>query len=354
MVAYAIAGTMDIDLYDKPLGEDKHEEPVFLKDIWPTAAEVAATIEDAVKSDMFRTSYGEVFEGDERWASLEVPTGDSFQWDERSTYVRRPPFFEGLPREPEPISDIDGARVLAVLGDSVTTDHISPAGSIKRDSPAGKYLIEHGVEPKGFNSYGSRRGNHEVMMRGTFANIRLRNLLAPGYRGRGDHVPGPGRRGGRAGAPDLRGRDASSLEENIPLVVLAGKEYRFGSSRDWAAKGTRLLGIRAVIAESFERIHRSNLVGMGVLPLQFAAGQSVQSLGLTGRETFAISGLAGAEQDPRELVVKASDKEFPGHGPHRHPQGAALLPPRRDPAVRAAGAARASPSAGGRRIRRGQ
>jgi aconitate hydratase len=296
-VAYAIAGTMDIDLYDEPLGEDDHGQPVFMKDLWPSAAEVAATIEDAVKSDMFRTSYGEVFEGDERWASLEVPTGDSFQWDERST-------------EPEPISDIDGARVLAVLGDSVTTDHISPAGSIKRDSPAGKYLIEHGVEPKGFNSYGSRRGNHEVMMRGTFANIRLRNLLAPGTEGGVTMYLGPG---AAEDEPVLPIYEAAMqyLEEGIPLVVLAGKEYGSGSSRDWAAKGTRLLGIRAVIAESFERIHRSNLVGMGVLPLQFAAGESVQSLGLTGRETFAISGLAGAEQIPRELVVKAGDKEFP-------------------------------------------
>jgi aconitate hydratase len=309
-VAYAIAGTMDIDLYDEPLGEDKHGAPVFLKDIWPSETEVHETIEQAVQSDMFRTSYAEVFEGDERWASLDVPTGDSFQWDERSTYVRRPPFFEGLPREPEPISDIDGARVLAVLGDSVTTDHISPAGSIKRDSPAGAYLIEHGVQPKDFNSYGSRRGNHEVMMRGTFANIRLRNLLAPGTEGGVTVYLGPG---AAEDAPVLPIYEAAMqyLEENVPLVVLAGKEYGSGSSRDWAAKGTRLLGIRAVIAESFERIHRSNLVGMGVLPLQFEAGQSVQSLGLTGRETFTISGLAGAEEIPRKLVVRAGETEFP-------------------------------------------
>jgi aconitate hydratase A / 2-methylisocitrate dehydratase len=308
-VAYAIAGTMDVDLYDEPLGEDEHGHPVFLKDIWPTESEVHETIEHAVQSDMFRKSYGEVFEGDPRWASLEVPTGDSFRWEERSTYVRRPPFFEGLPREPQAIADIEAARVLAVLGDSVTTDHISPAGSIKRDSPAGSYLIEHGVQPKDFNSYGSRRGNHEVMMRGTFANIRLRNLLAPGTEGGVTVYLGPG---AAEDQPVLPIYDAAMqyLEEQIPLLVLAGKEYGSGSSRDWAAKGTRLLGVRAVIAESFERIHRSNLVGMGVLPLQFEEGQSVQSLGLTGRETFTISGLAGAEEIPRALTVKADDREF--------------------------------------------
>ncbi len=309
-VAYAIAGTMDIDLYDEPLGEDQHGQPVFLKDIWPGEAEVHQTIEEAVQSDMFRKSYGEVFEGDERWASLEVPTGDSFGWDQRSTYVRRPPFFDGLAREPEPIADIEGARVLALLGDSVTTDHISPAGSIKRDSPAGAYLIEHGVQPKEFNSYGSRRGNHEVMMRGTFANIRLRNLLAPGTEGGVTVYLGPG---AAEGEPVLPIYEAAMQyqEEGIPLVVLAGKEYGSGSSRDWAAKGTRLLGVRAVIAESFERIHRSNLVGMGVLPLQFAGGQTVSSLGLHGRETFTIAGLAGVESIPRQLTVKADDKEFP-------------------------------------------
>ena len=253
---------------------------------------------------MFRKSYAEVFDGDDRWNSLEVPTGDSFAWDEQSTYVRRPPFFEGLPSEPEPLADIEGARVLAILGDSVTTDHISPAGSIKRDGPAGRYLVEHGVEPRDFNSYGSRRGNHEVMMRGTFANIRLRNLLAPGTEG-----------GVTLLLPDgeqMSIYDAAMryLEEGTPLVVLAGKEYGSGSSRDWAAKGTRLLGVRAVIAESFERIHRSNLVGMGVLPLQFADGESVKSLGLTGRETLAVAGIAGADSIPRELSVKADDKEF--------------------------------------------
>ena len=303
-VAYALAGTMDIDLYDEPLGEDDHGQPVFLKDIWPSAAEVAETIEDAVQSDMFHKSYGEVFDGDERWNSLEVPTGDSFAWDDESTYVRRPPFFEDLPREPEPIADIEDARVLAVLGDSVTTDHISPAGSIKRDGPAGKYLIEHGIEPRGFNSYGSRRGNHEVMMRGTFANIRLRNQLAPGTEGGVTlHLPDE---------EEMSIYDAAMRyqEEGTPLVVLAGKEYGSGSSRDWAAKGTRLLGVRAVLAESFERIHRSNLVGMGVLPLQFKDGESAGSLGLTGQETFTIAGLADADEIPRELTVRADDKEF--------------------------------------------
>jgi aconitate hydratase len=302
-VAYALAGTMDIDLYDEPLGEDTHGNPVFLKDIWPSEQEVAQTVEEAVQSDMFRKSYSEVFDGDERWNSLQVPTGDSFAWDENSTYVRRPPFFENLPPEPEPITDVEGARVLAVLGDSVTTDHISPAGSIKRDSPAGKYLIDHGVQPKDFNSYGSRRGNHEVMMRGTFANIRLRNQLAPGTEGGVTlHLPD---------GEQMSIYDAAMkyIEEGTPLVVLAGKEYGSGSSRDWAAKGTRLLGVRAVIAESFERIHRSNLVGMGVLPLQFSAGESVASLGLTGHETFTIAGLSG-EGIPRELTVKADDKEF--------------------------------------------
>jgi len=303
-VAYALAGTMDIDLLDEPLGEDDRGEPVFLKDIWPSEAEVAQTIEEAVQSDMFHKSYGEVFDGDERWNSLSVPGGESFAWDASSTYVRRPPFFTDLPREPEPVQDIVGARVLAVLGDSVTTDHISPAGSIKRDSPAGRYLIEHGVEPREFNSYGSRRGNHEVMMRGTFANIRLRNLLAPGTEGGVTlHLPD----GEQMAIYDAAMRYVS---DGTPLVVLAGKEYGSGSSRDWAAKGTRLLGVRAVIAQSFERIHRSNLVGMGVLPLQFAEGESVQSLGLTGRETFTIAGLADADEVPRELVVRADEKEF--------------------------------------------
>jgi aconitate hydratase A / 2-methylisocitrate dehydratase len=308
VVAYALAGTMDIDLYDQPLGEDQHGEPVYLKDIWPTAAEVSETVGEAVQSDMFRKSYGEVFDGDERWNGLEVPTGERFAWNEDSTYVRRPPFFEALPREPEPLSDIENARVLAKLGDSVTTDHISPAGAIKRGGPAAEYLGEHGVQPRDFNSYGSRRGNHEVMMRGTFANIRLRNQLAPGTEGGVTNY---------LGREDTDGEELSIYdaamryaEEGIPLVVLAGKEYGSGSSRDWAAKGTRLLGVRAVIAESYERIHRSNLVGMGVLPLQFADGESAESLGLTGAERFTVAGLAGADEIPRTVTVRADDKEF--------------------------------------------
>jgi aconitate hydratase len=305
-VAYALAGTMDIDLYDEALGEDKDGEPVYLKDIWPDTREIAETVQEAVQSDMFRKSYGEVFDGDERWNSLKVPEGESFAWDEDSTYVRQPPYFTDLPIEPEPTRDIESARVLAILGDSVTTDHISPAGSIKRDSPAGSYLIEHGVEPRDFNSYGSRRGNHEVMMRGTFANIRLRNQLAPGTEG------GVTLYLGDSGEDEMTIYDAAMkyAETDTPLVVLAGKEYGSGSSRDWAAKGTRLLGVRAVIAESFERIHRSNLVGMGVLPLQFSDGDSVESLGLSGREKFTIVGIAEAEEVPRTLTVKADDQEF--------------------------------------------
>jgi aconitate hydratase len=302
-VAYALAGTMDVDLYSEPLGTDPDGEPVHLRDIWPSQREVNALIEEAVQSDMFRRSYAEVFAGDERWASLDVPGGDRFAWDPSSTYVRQPPFFADLPRDPVAVGDVEGARVLAVLGDSVTTDHISPAGAIKRDSPAGRYLVEHGVEPRDFNSYGSRRGNHEVMMRGTFANIRLRNLLAPGTEGGVTiHLPS----GEQTSIYDAAIRYA---EEGTPLVVLAGKEYGSGSSRDWAAKGTKLLGVRAVIAESFERIHRSNLVGMGVLPLQFADGDSVESLGLTGHETFAIAGLDGGAA--HDVTVHADDREFP-------------------------------------------
>ncbi|MGI8713949.1 MAG: aconitate hydratase [Solirubrobacteraceae bacterium] len=306
-VAYALAGTMDIDLYDQPLGEDDGGAPVFLKDIWPTAAEVAEMVGEAVQSDMFRKSYGEVFDGDERWNSLEVPTGDSFAWDQRSTYVRRPPFFDDLPIEPEPLTDIEHARVLAVLGDSVTTDHISPAGSIKRDGPAGKYLNENHVETRDFNSFGSRRGNHEVMMRGTFANIRLRNQLAPGTEGGVTLYQGTEGHGDEMSIYDAA---MKYIEAEIPLIVLAGKEYGSGSSRDWAAKGTRLLGVRAVIAQSFERIHRSNLIGMGVLPLQFADGDSAQSLGLSGQETFTIAGIADDETVPHTLTVTADDREF--------------------------------------------
>jgi aconitate hydratase A / 2-methylisocitrate dehydratase len=301
-VAYALAGTMDIDLLDEPLGRAEDGSDVYMKDIWPTAEEVAQLVEESVRSDMFQSSYGEVFAGDERWNSLEVPEGDRFAWDADSTYVRRPSFLEDVPREPIDVPDIEGARVLAVLGDSVTTDHISPAGAIRRDSPAARYLNEHGVENRDFNSYGSRRGNHEVMVRGTFANIRLRNRLAPGTEG-----------GVTRHLPD--GEETTIYEaavryeaEGVPLVVLAGKEYGSGSSRDWAAKGTNLLGVRAVIAESFERIHRSNLVGMGVLPLQFPDGETAESLGLTGEEQMSITGLNGGEA--KEVAVKAGDVEF--------------------------------------------
>jgi aconitate hydratase len=294
-VAYALAGTMNIDIVDDPLGQDQYGQDVYLRDIWPSAHEVAETIGEAVRADMFRKSYGEVFTGDENWNGLPVPAGERFAWDPDSTYVRLPPYFDGMPAEPQPVRDIAGARVLALLGDSVTTDHISPAGSIKRDGPAGLYLQQQGVEPRDFNSYGARRGNHEVMMRGTFANIRLRNLL-------GRDMPGlePLPEGGNTyyladgSNEQMSIYDAAMryIEAGIDLVVLAGKEYGTGSSRDWAAKGTKLLGARAVIAQSFERIHRSNLIGMGVLPLQFPDGDSAASLGLTGEETFAISGLA--------------------------------------------------------------
>jgi aconitate hydratase len=307
VVAYALVGSMDVDLRNDPLGEDADGEPVYLREIWPSAEEVAKTIEQAVQSDMFRKSYDGVYAGDERWRGLQVPTGDRFAWDERSTYVRNPPYFEELPPEPAPVTDIEGARVLALLGDSVTTDHISPAGAIKPDSPAGRYLQEHGVERRDFNSYGARRGNHEVMVRGTFANIRLRNLLAPGTEGGVTLFLGGDGEPERMAIYDAAMRYA---EAGTPLVVIGGKEYGSGSSRDWAAKGTKLLGVRAVIAESFERIHRSNLVGMGVLPLQFEDGESAASLGLSGREAFTIAGIAGGEEVSRELTVRADDKQF--------------------------------------------
>jgi aconitate hydratase len=296
VVAYALAGRMDVDLYSEPLGKGKDGEPVFLKDVWPTRKEVQATVHQALQSEMFRKTYAEVFEGSEAWKAMPIPKGDLYEWDPTSTYVKHPPFFEGLTAEPSPVEPIDGARVLAYLGDSVTTDHISPAGSIKKDSPAGRYLIENGVEPPDFNSYGSRRGNHEVMMRGTFANVRLRNKLVPG-------VEGGFTRFLPTGEP-MAIYDAAMryLEDGTPLVVLAGVEYGSGSSRDWAAKGTRLLGIRAVIAESFERIHRSNLIGLGVLPLQFASGASAESLDLNGEETFEIESPEGK----REVKVIAT------------------------------------------------
>jgi aconitate hydratase len=307
VVAYALAGSMDVDLQNDPLGEDADGNPVYLRDIWPSAEEVARTIEQAVQSDMFVKSYDGVYAGDERWRGLETPTGDRFAWDDNSTYVQNPPYFVDLPAQPAPVTDLEGARVLALLGDSVTTDHISPAGAIKPDSPAGRYLQERGVDRKDFNSYGARRGNHEVMMRGTFANIRLRNLLAPGTEG------GVTLYLGGDGEPEqLPIYDAAMkyAHTDTPLVVLGGKEYGSGSSRDWAAKGTSLLGVRAVIAESFERIHRSNLVGMGVLPLQFKDGDSAASLGLTGHEVFSIAGIAGGDEVPRELTVHADDKQF--------------------------------------------
>jgi aconitate hydratase len=295
-VAYALAGTMDIDIASDPLGQDESGRDVYLRDIWPSAHEVAETVGQAVRADMFRRSYGEVFAGDERWNSLEVPAGERFAWAEDSTYVRLPPYFRDMPAEPAAVADVEGARVLALLGDSVTTDHISPAGSIKRDGPAGRYLQEQGVEPRDFNSYGARRGNHEVMMRGTFANIRLRNQL-----GGGEALPEGGhtRYLADGSAEQMSIYDAAMryIAEGVDLVVLAGREYGSGSSRDWAAKGTKLLGVRAVIAQSYERIHRSNLVGMGVLPLQFPDGESASSLGLNGEETFAITGLADAMAD---------------------------------------------------------
>ena len=307
VVAYAIAGSMDVDLFNEPLGQDYEGNDVFLKDIWPAPSEVEATIAEAVNADMFGSSYQDVFAGDERWQSLPTPEGDTFEWDENSTYVRKPPYFDGMPEEPTPVEDIEGARVLLKLGDSVTTDHISPAGAIKKDSPAGQYLAEHGVEQRDFNSYGSRRGNHEVMIRGTFANIRLRNQLAPGTEG---GVTRDFTQGGEV--TTVYEASQHYLEAGTPLVVLAGKEYGSGSSRDWAAKGTALLGVKAVIAESYERIHRSNLIGMGVLPLQFPQGENAESLGLTGEETFSITGVTALNdgETPRTVKVKADDKEF--------------------------------------------
>ncbi|HEV2973503.1 MAG TPA: aconitate hydratase AcnA, partial [Solirubrobacteraceae bacterium] len=295
-VAYALVGTMDVDLLHDPLGQDEHGEDVYLRDVWPSEQEIAKTVGEAVQADMFRKSYGEVFAGDGRWNGLDVPEGERFAWDGDSTYVRLPPYFDGMPAEPEPVGELQGARVLALLGDSVTTDHISPAGAIKRDGPAGAYLQEQGVSPRDFNSYGSRRGNHEVMMRGTFANIRLRNQLAPGTEGGVTRQLRAPTDGGPSVGEQMSIYDAAMryAEEGVPLIVLAGKEYGSGSSRDWAAKGTKLLGVRAVIAQSFERIHRSNLVGMGVLPLQLSDGDSVSSLGLSGEEVFSIDGIADA------------------------------------------------------------
>ena len=311
VVAYALAGSMDVDLFNDPLGQDTDGNDVYMRDIWPSPSEIERVIASAITSDMFGAGYADVFAGDEQWRSLPTPDGATFDWDPDSTYVRKPPYFDGMPDEPEPVTDIEGARVLLKLGDSVTTDHISPAGAIKKDSPAGRYLGEHGVEQRDFNSYGSRRGNHEVMIRGTFANIRLRNQLAPG-------TEGGVTRDFTDGGTVTSVYEASEhyLAAGTPLVVLCGKEYGSGSSRDWAAKGTALLGVKAVIAESYERIHRSNLIGMGVLPLQYPEGQNAESLGLTGEETFSITGVTALNDGttPRTVKVQASgdggDKEF--------------------------------------------
>ena len=307
VVAYALAGTMDHDFERDSLGNDRDGNPVLLKDIWPSAAEIQSVIDSSISSEMFSKDYATVFEGDHRWKSLDTPTGKTFEWDPKSTYVRKPPYFEGMPAQPEPVRDISGARVLAILGDSVTTDHISPAGNIKADSPAGKYLESHGVERKDFNSYGSRRGNHEVMIRGTFANIRLKNLLLDGVEG--GYTRNYLKNGEQSTIYDA---SVAYQEAGVPLVILAGKEYGSGSSRDWAAKGTALLGVRAVIAESFERIHRSNLIGMGVLPLQFIDGETAQSLGLKGDEVFSIEGVATLNNGavPKEVTVTAGEKIF--------------------------------------------
>ncbi len=306
VVAYALAGTMDVNMENEPLGSRPDGTPVYLRDIWPSAAEISDVVQHAVAAEMFTRDYADVFVGDDNWRELDVPAGDTFAWDGNSTYVRKPPYFEGMTDQPSPVTDIHGARVLARLGDSVTTDHISPAGAIKKDGPAGEYLTGHGVERKDFNSYGSRRGNHEVMIRGTFANIRLRNQLAPGTEG-----------GVTVHLPDgeqmsIYAASRKYAEEGTPLVVLGGKEYGSGSSRDWAAKGTLLLGVRAVLVESFERIHRSNLIGMGVLPLQYPPGESAESLGLTGQEVFEITGIEEMNSGPvpREVTVRADGTEF--------------------------------------------
>jgi aconitate hydratase len=301
VVAYALAGRMDIDIVNDSLGSDKSGKPVYLRDIWPTPQEVETAMRDSITSEMFRKEYADVFTGDELWRALPIPEGDLYAWDEKSTYIKNPPYFEGMPKKPGSLTDLYGLRALAVLGDSVTTDHISPAGSIPPDTPAGKYLISHGVQPKDFNSYGARRGNHEVMMRGTFANIRLKNMLAPGTEGGWTiHQPGGEKMSIYDAAMKYR-------DERVPLIVIAGKEYGSGSSRDWAAKGTILLGVHAVLAESFERIHRSNLVGMGVLPLEFLPDETPTTLGLTGHEVFEIDGLAHNFEPRKKMKVRARD-----------------------------------------------
>ncbi len=338
VVAYALAGRMDLDLTTEPLGQDRDGNDVFLSELWPSSAEILEVVTASVRGEMFRSTYADVFTGDERWRELDVPEGDLFAWDPDSTYVRLPPYFDGMSREPGTISDIDGARCLVRVGDSVTTDHISPAGSIKPESPAGRYLTEHGVERRDFNSYGSRRGNHEVMVRGTFANVRLRNLLAPASEGTWTvHLPD----GDEGTIYDIAERYRA---EGTPTVVIAGKEYGSGSSRDWAAKGPQLLGVKAVLAESYERIHRSNLIGMGIVPLQLPAGETPESLGLTGRERFSVHGLRErrGERGRGGRRARRRGQGDPLHrpGPARHPARARVPPPRRDPAVRAAATAR--------------
>jgi aconitate hydratase len=299
VVAYAIAGRMTLDLTTEPVGVDTNGTPVYLRELWPSEREIQETMLRCVTSDMFRTQYADVFKGDERWQSLQVPAGDRFVWENDSTYIRNPPFFEHITMKTMPVRDITGARVLALLGDSITTDHISPAGSIKKDSPAGKYLIANGVDPRDFNSYGARRGNHEVMMRGTFANVRLRNQLAPGTEG--------GWTAYQPAGDVMTIFDAAMKykQAGVPLLIIAGKEYGSGSSRDWAAKGTLLLGVKAVIAESFERIHRSNLVNMGVLPLQFDGGATASSLALTGTEVYELVGIEGSLTPGATVTVRA-------------------------------------------------
>ncbi len=302
VVAYALAGRMDVDITTEPLGQGSDGEDVYLRDIWPTAQEVQEAIASSVAEDMFRSTYADVYTGDPEWRELPVPEGDLFAWEPDSTYVRLPPYFDGMSKEPGTVEDVLGARCLVMVGDSVTTDHISPAGSIKPDSPAGRYLLEHGVDRKQFNSYGSRRGNHEVMLRGTFANVRLRNQLVPDAEGTWTvHVPS---------GEEMTIYDAAQkyLADGTPLIVIAGKEYGSGSSRDWAAKGPNLLGVRAVIADSYERIHRSNLLMMGILPLQFMPGENAGTLGLTGREEFTVTGVENGEA--HEVTVRADDQEF--------------------------------------------
>jgi aconitate hydratase len=306
VVAYALAGSMNVDLTREPLGTARDGRPVYLRDIWPSEREIQEAMLGSIDAALFRQQYASVFEGDERWKALPVPTGDRFDWDEHSTYIRRPTFLEDLAMEPTPPGDITGARVLALLGDSITTDHISPAGAIRPDSPAGRYLIEHGVQPRDFNSYGARRGNHEVMVRGTFANVRLRNQIAPGTEGGWTTIQPDGE------VMSIYDASVKYQEGGVPLVVIAGKEYGSGSSRDWAAKGTLLLGVKAVIAESFERIHRSNLVNMGVLPLQFKTGESAAALGLTGYERYELTGIASGLRPGCDITVRATPESGGG------------------------------------------